>query len=460
MPDIQYAVSSYERGRGGLPDLPVVNMFAEQSQAEKNPVLQSRNGLVNRAADMGAGPVRALFKRDGVLGADLFGVSGGNLYRGTTLIGSVAGSGPVSIAGNEIGLFVTAGTVPRYYNGTTLADIAFPDGADVSKVIVGASRLVAVRKDTGKFYWSEPLAGTIDALAFATAESAPDRSMDLLFIDDILLVFGAETVEFWPNTSDADLPFAPLEGRVIEKGIKATGCATAIGSTFAWVTNENTVCIGDENNIVSNAGLQKRIEESSEHRLFTFLIDGTEFLALRLTGETQVYNPRSGLWHEFETFGKTNWLPQCYAAGTFGSFEDGKLIAWQATYDDFGGVHERRWRGGFAIDGGAVRINKVSLRCQVGQTPFLEASTTEEDSLSVNDYAQPLIQMSLSPDAGQTFDDPLITNLGRMGEYGRQVEWRACGLASHPGFFAEWRVTAPIDFRVSGVFVNERNGGR
>lgn len=447
---LPFGLSNYRRDRGDMPELPVLNMFAEEAPTEDGRVvLQSRPGLSDRSVTLGAGPVKALFQRDGVLSGDLFGVSGGNLYRGTTSLGAIAGSGPVSIAGNEIGVVVTAGTVPRYYNGTTLADIAFPDTADVLKVVEGASRFIFIRSGTGKFYWTEPLVATVGALAFATAESQADGLLDMLFVDDVLLLFGRETVEFWPNTTDADLPFAPLEGRVMEKGIKATGCATALGSTFAWVTNENTVCIQDENNVVSDAGLQARIEASSTCSLFTFLIDGNEFLALRIDNETQVYNPRAGLWSEFASYGKTNWLPQCATGAIFGSAEDGKTLEWGAGHLDLGSVLERRFQAGMSINGGGFPVHRMQLRANVGQTPFL-----------TGDYTDPQVEMRLSPDAGQTWDDWEATSLGVQGDYRALPEWRALGLASYPGLFAEFRVTDPVPFRVSDVLINENYGGR
>lgn len=460
MPRVQYGTSSYARGRGGLPDLPVVNMYVEEAPTEDDgAMLLSRPGL-RSLGPLGSGPIKAIFQRDGVVSGDAIIVSGTAIYRNGTNLGALAGTGPVSVAGNEIGVVVAAGSTARYYDGTTLANISFPDSANVLKVIEGASRFIFIRSGTGKFYWTEPLSATVDALAFATAESAADGLLDALFINDMLMLFGAETVEPWPNVEDPDLPFKPLEAAVIEKGIKATGCATALGSTFAWVTNENTVCIQDENNIVSNKGLQKRIGESASCSLFTFLIDGQEFLALRIDNETQMYNPRTGFWSELKSFGFDNWLPQCYAAGTFGSSVDGKLLAWGDTYDDLDGEHERLFRAGFPINGEGVDIDVVSLRAQVGQTPFLETPITEDDSPSLTDFSNPRIQMSLSPDGGLTWDDPFLGNVGTQGDYRRRIEFRACGLASHPGFLAEFRVTAPIDFRVSGVFVNEQSGGR
>lgn len=447
---LPFGLSSYRRDRGDMPELPVLNMFAEEAPTEDGwVVLQSRPGLSDRGVSMSTGPVRKLFKRDGVLSGDLFGVSGGNLYQGTTLIGTIPGAGPVSMAGNEIGLMIAAGGTMRFYNGTTLVDVAFPDGANVSKVAITSARFVAIRADTGKFYWTEPLTSTVDPLAFATAESAPDRSLDLVTMDDVLVIFGAETVEFWPNVSDPDLPFAPIEGRVIEKGIKATGCATNIGSTFAWVTNENNVCISDENNIVSYAGLQARIAASAECSLFTFLIDGVEFLALQVDNETQVYNPRSGLWHEFASYGYDNWLPGCAVGEIFGSSVDGKTLTWGTGHSDLGGVLERRFRAGVNINGSPLNVFRLQVRANVGQTPNL-----------TGDYADPQIEMRLSPDAGQTWDEWEPTSLGVQGDYRALPEWRTLGLASYPGFFVEFRVTDPVPFRVSDVLANQEYGGR
>jgi hypothetical protein len=450
MPSVEFGLSSYERGRGDLPELPVINMFAEEAPTEdRGVVLQSRPGLTDRAADMGAGPVRQLFKRDLVLASALFGVSGTTLYRETTSLGGIDGTGPVSMAGYENFLFMAAGEGLWGYDGTTLAEIALPDDFDALKVIVAASRALVLREDTGKFYWSDPLEDDIEALDFATAENQPDRVLDMLFIDGILRLFGAETVEPWPLTTDATLPFQPLPGSVIERGIRGTGCAAAIGSTFAWVTNLNEVCLTDENNIISNVGLQARIEASTGCSLFTFVMDGVEFLALRLDDETQVWNLRSKTWSEFASHDESNWIPQCFAGGVFGSALDGRTLAWAAEHEDLGGVLERRFRGGFPLNSGGMRVDNVQLRTNVGQTPFL-----------TGDYDDPTVEMTISRDAGQTWGTWMPVKLGAQGNYRTRVQWRSCGMASQPGFLAEFRVTAPVPFRPSDVLLNEGQGGR
>jgi hypothetical protein len=46
MPAVQYGLSAFQRGRGDLPELPVINMFAEAVPTEERGIsLQSRSGL-------------------------------------------------------------------------------------------------------------------------------------------------------------------------------------------------------------------------------------------------------------------------------------------------------------------------------------------------------------------------------------------------------------------------------
>lgn len=449
MPSLAFGLSSYERLEGNMPGLPVENMYVEEAPSEeKGLVLQSRPALVDRALDMGSQAVNALYQVDGVLSGNLFGIAGDSLYSETTLLGTLGSSGVASLAGYENLLFANAGAGVYSWNGTTFASVAFPDGADVLRLLVGASRLIAIRRDTETYYWSDPLSGTIDGLSFASAESNPDRLRDMLFLDDTLILFGAGTVEFHANTNDADLPFAPIEGRVFERGIKATGCACQFGASFAWVTDRNQVCVGGPDTIVSNAGLEAQIAASGECRLFSFFIGGEEFLALRLEGETQVFGARSGRWSKFTTAGG-NWAAQCFANGVFGSANDGKTLAFSEGKLELGGTLERLFRAGLVLNGGGVMMDNLSLRANPGQTTY-----------TVGTYAAPSVEMRLSRDGGQTWGAWKRKSLGAQGAYRKKVQWRGLGMASAPGFLAEFRCTDPVPFRVSDVLANEPLGGR
>tara|TARA_R100001086_G_scaffold180400_5_gene100179 strand:- start:4964 stop:6319 length:1356 start_codon:yes stop_codon:yes gene_type:complete len=451
MPALTIGLSSYERAEGDIPELPVVNMYVEETPSE-GIALQSRPSLADRSADMGAGPIEALFKRDLVIGSALHGVSGGKLYQETTEIGSITGSGFTSMAGNEIGLMTTAGEDLHFFNGTTLSTVAFPDAAYVVHVSVGGSRYWMVRKDTGKLYFTDALEADVEGLDFLTAESMPDRLLQTLWIDGALIGFGSESIEFFQPTGNNELPIVPLTNMVIEKGIKATGCAIGIGSTFACVTNENTVILQNENNVISNPGLHARIEASADVRLFRILIDGTQMLALRIDGETQIYNPRTGRWSEFATYGLSNWGVKCAEGPIMGSAVDGKTLTWGEDHTDAlatNELFERRWRAGMPINASGVNVSNLMVRANVGQTPYL-----------TGDYTDPVLEMRLSRDAGQTWGSFKSASLGAQGEYRKKVEWRALGMASRPAFFAEFRCTDPVPLRVSEVLINEPFGGR
>ena len=449
MPRLQFGLSSYERARGDLPALPVINMFVEKVDSEEGGIaLQSRPGLEETGDDINQPSVEAIFQKDGVLSGAQFVVGGSQLYRDNSPVGAIDGTGPVSIDGYEDFVFAAAGGDLWGYDGADLAVVSFPDDANVTKVIVGASRAICIRADTETYYWSNPLTSTIDGLSFNSATSQPDRLRDGLFIDDCLVLFGAETTEFHPNTQDDTLPFQPLEGRVYEVGIRNTGACTAFGPSFAWVTNHNRVCIGDENTVVSNEGLEAKIKASTTCRLFAFFIDATEYLGLRIDGETHCYSQRYGFWSQLTSAGQSNWVPQCYANGVFGSSVDGRLMRFGDGWEDLGGTLERRFRAGLPLNSGGLTINNMVLRTNVGTTGYLSGT-----------YADPTVEMRTSRDAGRTFGTWKSRSLGEQGRYRKKVQWTACGMFGQPGMLAEFRVTDPVDFRVSNILANEPFGG-
>jgi hypothetical protein len=385
-----------------------------------------------------------LFQIDGVLDGSLFGLSDNKLYKGTTNLGTVDGTGYGRVVGVDTFVFANQGASLYGYDGTTFAAVATPDSFDVLTMCVGSSRLVVIDKGTGHFYWSDVLDDNIQALSFATAENSPDKLKDCLFLGDTLILFGTETVEFWPVSTDPNLPFQPMVGRVFPVGIKDTGCASLFGTGFAWVSNRNQVCAADPQNIISFPGLEAKIEASSSASLWRFQLEGVEFLALRLDTETWVFSQRSGQWSQFESFGQTNWVPQCYGGGYFGSSLDGNLIQWSDDHLDFNDLLERRFRAGIPLDSNAAPLYNVRLRTNPGQTPYLTGT-----------YSDPTVELSISRDGGFTWTDYKSVSLGVAGSYRQWVQFVGLGFFSYPGVLLEFRVTDPVPFRVSNVTANE-----
>jgi len=445
MAKLHNSTSTYNRDRGNLPELPVVNLFVEEAPGEEQPILQSRPGLADEGTSMGAGPVKRLFKVDGVLDGSLFGVSASALYKGGTNLGTLDGTGPAKIDGFENRVFVTQGTSLYEYDGTTFSVVPTPGGFNVLSLCIGTSRLIVIDSGTGKFFWSDVLSETIDTLSFATAENSPDKLKECLFIGDTLHLFGTETVEFWPaSSSDPNLPYQPLVGRTFAVGIRDTGCATKFATTFAWITNHNQICVGDPQNVVSNSSLDEKLAQSSTASLWSFYLDGVEFLAVTLDTETWVFSKRSSQWSTFESYGQTNWIPRCYANDVFGSSIDGRIIQWSDTYDDFGDILERRFRAGIPIITGTTPLFQVTLKTNPGQTNYI-----------LGTYADPTVELRTSRDGGFAWSPWKGKSLGAQGDYRKVVRWSSLGFFGNPGILVEVRVSDPVPFRVSDMSANE-----
>jgi len=447
--DLPYGVSSYSRERGNIAELPVINMIAESAPSNGRLVLISRPGI-EEVSEVGAGPINGLFQHDGILAGSLIAVSGSALYKDSTNLGTLDGGGFVSFAGDEEELTICAGQSIWQTDGTTLTAMTFPDDVDVVRVFDLAGYNIGIRANSARFYWRLWGINVWDGLDFATAENEPDRLLDGLAIDDYLVLFGTETVEFWPKTGDPELPFTPTAGRVFEKGIRATGCCTAFDNTVAWVSNENIVYrAGNVPDRISDSGVEERLANSVECRVESFFFEGHEFLKVRGDTFTMLYDAQTGLWSECASYGQTNFRGLCAITGPlFGDDTTGQIWGYSSGYSDNGGVLERRFRAGVELDQ-AVTINCIRLTANVGQTPHLSGT-----------YADPVVEMRSSRDAGQTWANWEQSPLGAQGNYRERSEWRRCGMFDDPGMLFEFRVTDPVPFRASRVQANPKNGGR
>jgi hypothetical protein len=450
VPSISYGASAYKRTNGNLPPLTLINMFLEQAKtSEQSVCLLSREGLVESSA-VGSGPINGIFSKQGCFSGDLFIVSNNTLYRETTSLGAITGSGPVSIDGSDNEVVVTRGGTAYSYNGTTLAAITFPDSADVRAVCFINGRFVFVRDGSAKFYWSDILDGrTVDALNFATAERQPDQLYDVKARGDILWLLGQSTIEAWSNDgSDADIPFSRIEQVVFDVGTIDTGCTSLADNTIFTIGHDGVLYrTGEVPQRVSDHSIEERILSSISQKLFTFKYQGHEFLAIRLDNETLLYDCATQEFCEFQS-SQGNWIVQCAAMvgdlAYFGHASTNQVLLFDG-WDDLGSELERRFSAAQQLDAPTV-INNARLWCNAGHTEVLGSD--------------PQVELRYSRDAGNSFSNWDGARLGDTGEFRTVPTWRRLGQFDFPGLLMEFRVTDPVPFRVSAVKANEFTGGR
>jgi hypothetical protein len=452
MPSVGYGLGAYRRANGNFPPLRLINMFVEPAKTSEEGVsLLSRPGL-GLLATNGSGPIRSLYSKQGTFTGDVFSVSTSTLYRGTSSLGSIAGTGPVSIVGGESEIIVCRGSTPKSYNGTNFADITFPDTASVVAVEYIGSLFVAIRANSQKFYWSDPLDGrTWNALNFASAEREPDLLLDVKALGDNLWLFGQSTVEVWAHTGDADLPFTRFEQVGFDKGIIGTGCVVKADNSLFFIGDNGSVYrTEDVPKRISDHWLEERILGSTSRSMFAFIHEGHEFVCVRLDDETFAYDAASGEWCEMQT-SEGNWIVQCAAMvgsiAYLGHSSTGQIMGFDE-WDDMGAELERRFSFAQQLDQ-PMSVDSIKIWCNAGSTPLLEGQGYD-----------PTIELRLSDDAGNTWSDWEGDELGVQGAYRQVPEFRAQGMFDFPGIVGEVRVTDPVPFRVSAIKINDPSGGR
>jgi hypothetical protein len=465
VPSVAFGSNAYRRQNGNLPELRLVNMFVEASQAgEQGAVLLSRNVLEEHTTGLGSGGIVGGMRKDGVFGGDVFSVSATNiLYRGTTALGSITGSGPVSIAMGPAEVQIARGASLHSYNGTNLATVTYPDSQQVRAVEYHDGLFVTLPADSQRYYWSAVNDGrSIDALDFASAESSPDPLLDLRVINDTLWLFGSETIEPHANTGEADAPYSRFEGRIFGKGLVATGCVGEADNTLVFTSADGMVYrIADVPERISEHGMEERISQcrraGGDVSMFTYINQGHTFAVLRLTAGngagTFQFDFATRQYSELASYGRDNWRGQCAInlgdRYVFGDDETGRLLEFGTGFADIDEPLERLFTSAFAIKGGTVQVDNFNIEANVGWTELLSGQGSA-----------PIAETRASRDAGVTWGNWRSAELGSQGHYRTRPRWRRWGSFDFPGAVFETRCVDPVPFRISSVTVNEEGGGR
>jgi len=455
----------------------MVNLFPEVIPNEGKEA-----GFLNRAPGLsllttvGIGPVRGLWTFNNVG----YVVSGNELYRITTayvptLIGTVAGTGPVSMADNGTQLFIAANGPSYIYNSVTLAyglitDPDFPGAVTVSYL---DGYFVFNEPNSQKVWVTQLLDGTsIDPLDFASAEGNPDGLVSLLVNNREAWLFGSNSIEVWYDAGTPDFPLARIQGASNEIGCAAAFSVAKLDNSLFWLGQDargrgivyrNNGYTGVR---ASNHAIEWQIQQYgdiSNAIAYTYQQDGHSFYVLTFptVQKTWVYDVSTQSWHE-----RAGWLngdfvryrPNCQMAFNneviLGDYESGNLYAYDLdVYADNGQIQKwlRSWR---PIPSGQNNLRRTAqhslqLDCETGvglngidpQDIFIDYLLAENGNILeaengdniILDYAtvqgaNPEVMLRWSDDGGHTWSNEHWASMGRIGQYGRRVFWRRLGM--------------------------------
>jgi hypothetical protein len=275
----------------------------------------------------------------------------------------------------------------------------------------------------------------IDPLDFASAESSPDAIVRVAVRESELVMFGTDSVEWWRNTGET-FPF----GRVIAKrfGCLSAASVTEAGETLAWIATDPKSNIfvalmeGYSAAPISTHAVERAIRDDANRSSITATSwgeDGHTFIAFTGTDWTWVYDMKTKMWHERESYGANRW--RCNAVVSFA----GKLIACDATEGKLYEMHrdyEDEAGDPLILDiitpthhvfPDRIRVNNLRVRAVMGQGAVPGDDSTED----------PQMMIRASRDGGATWGSERSVSMGTAGERVKRIVARRWGHYSDQG---------------------------
>lgn len=426
-------------------DSRMVNLFPEMTQEGKEPGwLQRAPGLRLRAT-IGTGPIRGewAFASDASVA---FVVSGSELYKITTsyvatLLGTVSGSGPVSMSDNGTQLFVACDPDSYIYNNSTdvfsqITDADFP-GANIVGYLDGY--FVFTEPNSQRVWITSLLDGTsVDPLDFASAEGSPDGVVSLIVDHREVWLYGTNSVEVWYNTGASDFPLQRIQGAFNEIGCAAAHSVAKMDNGLFWLGSDARGrgivyrATGYNGQRISTHAVEWQIQsygDISDAIAYTYQQDGHSFYVLTFpsAGKTWVYDVATQAWHERASGNDNQYRHRSNCQMTFagdvivGDYENGNLYAFDSTvYADNGAIQKwlRSWR---ALPTGQNTLKRTThhslqLDCESGV------------GLITGQGSNPQVMLRWSDDGGNTWSSEHWASMGGIGEYNHRVFWRRLGM--------------------------------
>jgi hypothetical protein len=457
----------------------MVNLFPEiVPEAGKEPAFLQRAPGLKLLNTIGTGPIRGLWAFSSTDGT-AFVVSGLELYRinnayTATLLGTVSGTGPVSMADNGTQLFIACNGPSYIYNNATsvFSAITDPDFPGAVTVCYLDGYFVFNQPNSQLMWVTAILDGTnIDALDFASTEGSPDGLIAVASNFRELWAFGTNSIEVWYDVGGTGFPLQRIQGAFNELGCAAPYSVAKMDNGLFWLGRDRRGqgivyrANGYTGVRISTHAVEWQIQQyadMSDAIGYTYQQDGHSFYVLVFpsANTTWVYDAATQAWHERAGFvdGQfTRHRSNCQMAFNnkivVGDFENGKIYAFDLNdYSDNGSIQKwlRSWR---ALPTGTNTLKRTaqhSLQLDAEAGLYLapvdagnayiitqnnEGITTENtppqflvDETPYQENPSPKVMLRWSDDGGHTWSNEHWKYMGAIGQYYYRTIWRRLGM--------------------------------
>lgn len=446
-----------------IPELKLHNMYLAENPASPDGLSRVSRPTLNFEVIVGTGPIYGIWQQDGCFAGDWLVVSGTTLYRVNrvtkvvTTIGEVGTVGYCQFAGTSDRAIIVRNGIAYSTDGVALTSIEFPDdipGAPavplIQSVAVINSYFIVTIKGTQRFYWIAPGEVNPDPLNFASAERLPDNIEAVAIVSDEIWFIGSQGPEVWAPTTDVDLPFQRINGRVYSDGtISRDSVVNAVSGSqpcLIWCTPEGSVVMAQGGvRRIANESVEEALKGAINPRAWVFRTNRHDFYVLTTNKFTYVYDITRGEWSRWDTYEQDVWYAhlglQDRGVPYAGSSVDGKIYRLVEGTDDDGLSVVREVSGLVVNPGKPLQCSSVLAVVNSGWSASY-------------DY-EPRLELRWSDDFGATWSEYVYLGLGVKGQYWKSAIFRSLGLIPQGSRIFEFRFAEKARFRIDYANMNE-----
>jgi hypothetical protein len=448
MPALAFPLSSTPGKLTGEGEGQLINCYA--SKEGDTVYIRRCAGLVAFGGSTPASGCRGLGEAGGyiigVFGTSVAKIDGAGTV--TTLSGSLAGTGGVTIAHNNrsggpdvVAVREDGGAYTLNLSTNTVSAFADADlPATVNSVTEIDGYLVFSCPD-GRAFATDLNAVTVNALSFATAEAKPDGLGRVLASGNRILFMGTETIEPWFDAGASPFPFARGTS-VIPVGLLTTmavaGAETGWTQNVFFVAHDRTVreLGGYDTKVVSTPDVERFLAASTVSTIEASVHEaaGRSIFTLSSDQGTWQLDVRDRTWRQRTSVGASRWRAQ-RSAKVYGLWFVGDTLSAH--------IHQ--------IASSVLTENGTALDCtfEGSVDQFPQRFTGAALHLNFTKSAGGTASISWSKDAGSTFVGPFTRSLDNADKYGVRVNRLGLMAAGH-GLFVRVVVSGGTDFSFSG----------
>lgn len=375
-------------------------------------------------------------------GVQLGMVDGASLYCYTLVTGSYSQSA-----------LNTAGSFGK------VTDANFPAGATSLAFLDG--RIITNRPSSRQFYVSEQYDLTawtnVSSLpTYGTKENSSDQLLAVDVLNGALVLWGAQSIEFWQDVGSFPLPFQRINGATQTWGLASVYSRAFLNNTMIFLGQNPQ---GGVQVMLLNGYAPQRVSTSDIENIFssfstvtdatalTYIVDGHPMYQINFptANRSFLYDALTGIWQEVQT----GLAIQARHYGNLGvAFNAENYIS------DYSSGNIYQLRTDVYTDNGSPIKRQVASRHMHAGGNELALSELWLDietgvGLQAGQGVDPQIMLQVSRDGGRTFGAEKWVSIGKVGQYlSPRAYWKRLGSAKD--FVFQWTVTDPVKFTIVG----------